>query len=299
MKILIIGCNGFIGSHLANYFISNNTKVIGCDIHKSTSLHVPYSQINNIDPDFNQLFLNESFDFCINASGSASVPYSIQNPAEDFRLNVTNVNLILHAIRNHNNTCGFLNFSSAAVYGNPIQLPIDESMTSAPLSPYGFHKLISEQICSEFYKLYNIKTLSLRVFSAYGPGLQKQLFWDIYNKLKNNKKELILYGSGNESRDFIYIEDLCIAVETLINSANLNGDAINIASGEELKIKDAAKLFIKALNISIEPQFSGEQKKGDPLNWRADISKLNSLGYKPRYNFEKGIHLSGKWLLEN
>ena len=168
MKILIIGSSGFIGSHLHKYFSKNGSEVTGCDIINPVSEDISFILISPENRDFSGLFEKKAYDICINASGSASVPFSINNPAEDFRLNVTNVYLLLHNIRKYQPTCRFLNFSSAAVYGDPGLLPITESISSTPLSPYGFHKMLSENICSEFYKLYQISTCSLRVFSAFG-----------------------------------------------------------------------------------------------------------------------------------
>jgi len=202
MKILIIGSSGFIGSHLVQYFARKGLVVLGCDIRPSSAVNETTVLLPADIHDYTGIFKNQNFDYCINASGSASVPFSIVNPAEDFHLNVANVNLILHAIRNENPACGFINFSSAAVYGNPASLPVKEEAKLAPVSPYGFHKMISEQICAEFWKLYKIRTCSLRVFSAYGPGLRKQIFWDLYQKT-NSSSTIEIFGTGKKSRDFI------------------------------------------------------------------------------------------------
>ena len=93
---------------------------------------------------------------------------------------------ILVAIRDRNSSCKFINFSSAAVYGNPKFLPITENSVCKPLFPYGFHKLQSELLLTEYYNFFGLKTCSLRVFSAYGPLLKKQLFWDLYQKAIQN-----------------------------------------------------------------------------------------------------------------
>ncbi len=295
MKILVVGAAGFIGAHLVEYFLKRGDYVTGCDI---VNVDCAAHQFFVIDPkqqDFSNLFKKNIYDFCINASGSASVTFSIENPAEDFRLNVSNVNSLLHAIRVFNPGCSFINFSSAAVYGNPKVLPIHENTPLSPLSPYGFHKMISEQICFEFYKLYKIKTISLRVFSAFGPELKKQLFWDLYNKSKTSKS-IRLFGTGRESRDFIYISDLCLAVDMLMKNAKFCGQAINIASGTEISISDVAGKFLNAIDPSLTFTFSGEEKKGDPTNWRADISELKKLGFVSQTSFDEGITQMLSWL---
>ena len=153
---------------------------MGCDVVAPAIYDENFLLLDKSNPQFDKIFLQHTFDICINASGSGSVQYSIENPQEDYRLNAKNVFEILSAISKFNTRCRFLNFSSAAVYGNPETNPVSEKTRTKPLSPYGFHKLISEQICAEFYHLNKIKTCSMRVFSSYGEGLHKQLFWDIF-----------------------------------------------------------------------------------------------------------------------
>jgi UDP-glucose 4-epimerase len=297
MRILVIGSSGFIGSHLCKYFIANEHEVLGCDIIPSLDKKLNFLLLSSKDQDFNKVFNNQLYDICINASGSASVPFSITNPAADFRLNVTNVYLLLHNIRKNQPSCRFLNFSSAAVYGNPESLPINENIYSAPLSPYGFHKMLSEHICNEFFKLYRISTCSLRVFSAYGPGLRKQLFWDLVQKVRISET-VELFGSGIESRDFIYIDDLVSAIDIVISNASFTGEAINVAGGKEINIKYAAETFLNLFKPGVELKFSGIAKPGDPLNWEADISKLKSLGFVPRVSFGDGVKRYCEWMRE-
>ena len=101
------------------------------------------------------------------------------------------------------------------------------------------HKLMAEQICQEFNRFWGIRTCCLRIFSAYGPRLKKQLLWDIYQKIKKND-ELVLYGTGNETRDFIYISDIIRIIDMVIQKAEFRGEALNIANGKQIKIKDIA-----------------------------------------------------------
>jgi dTDP-glucose 4,6-dehydratase/UDP-glucose 4-epimerase len=295
MKILIIGSSGFIGSHLVQYFYNLGHLVTGSDIKSTENVITPFILLKNEKTEFSSLFNKSQFDICINASGSASVPFSLENPSEDFRLNVSNVNSILHSIRIENAKCKFINFSSAAVYGNPKTFPIKEGAILSPVSPYGFHKMISEQICNEFSKLYDIRTISLRVFSAYGPGLKKQLFWDFYNK-SLIADEIELFGTGEETRDFIFIDDLCKAVECIIHKAPMNGESINIASGIETTIKSAIETYIQIYKPNLKFSFNGKTKKGDPKNWEADITKLKLYGFIPSTNIHHGLNKYIEWI---
>ncbi len=295
MNILIIGSEGFIGSHARDFF-SESYNVWCVDVVKKEKAE-RYTQIDSENSNFDLIFDKNNFDVCINASGNGSVPISINKPVLDFELNVTNTLKILDAIRTHNPECKFINMSSAAVYGNPTSLPIKETSVLKPLSPYGWHKLYAEQICKEYYYLYNIQTINLRLFSVYGENLKKQLFWDLYHKCLHSK-EVELFGSGSESRDFIYIDDLMQAIDCVIKNGLFNGESVNIASGIETEIKKAASIFIGEINPSLELKFNMIVKPGDPLNWMADIEILNSFGFKSGMSIENGLKNVVKWLKE-
>jgi UDP-glucose 4-epimerase len=295
MKILIIGSEGFIGSNLVSYFTAKGVTVYKCDIVKKQIDDVNYSYYDGTN--FREIFSDVKYDLCINASGAANVSNSIHNPALDFSLNVSHVFNILEAIRGTQNPCKFIQFSSAAVYGNPKHLPINEIDCINPLSPYGFHKWQSEVLCEEFFKLYKIPSVILRIYSVYGVGLKKQLFWDLYNKSKTNN-ELIIYGTGNESRDFIYIDDLSRALDKIIKYNVFDSSIYNVANGEEIFLKNAVNYFFKYLDWNGKYVFSGEKRAGDPLNWNANIDKLRDIGYKQSVSFEDGIQKYCKWLKE-
>jgi UDP-glucose 4-epimerase len=295
MKILIIGSTGFIGSHCFDYF-SKKHEVFSVDTtHFRDRNHYVIDAFN---PNFEEIFKNDKFDVCINCVGSANVAYSFEHPYNDFRLNVSIVINILTAIKQFNADCKFINFSSASVYGNPEVLPINEKASLKPLSPYGFHKLQSEILLTEYHRFFALNTCSLRVFSAYGERLKKQLFWDLYSKTRQSQN-VILFGNGNESRDFIYIHDLIAAIEIVIHKAEFFGEAINVASGIEISIKQAANLFLKLYDSSVDLQFNGEIKIGDPRNWKADISVLSNMGFSPRFNIETGVNNYVQWLKQS
>jgi dTDP-glucose 4,6-dehydratase/UDP-glucose 4-epimerase len=300
MNILVIGANGFIGGNALRFFEDKGHEVTGCDVifEKSLQKHYKTILLNPIQPDFESLFTQIQYDICINASGLAHVGFSFDNPAKDFELNVLNVNKLLVCIRRFNPKCKFINLSSAAVYGNPVKLPISEDADLKPLSPYGFHKLQSEYLLTEYHKFFGLHTCTLRIFSAFGPRLRKQLFWDLYqNTLKGEKLEL--FGTGEESRDFIYIDDLLSAIDLVIDQAAFQGDIINVASGYEIKIKDAVQIFYHLLDPKLTFTFSGKVKIGDPNNWQADIGQLKRLGFSPEYSLEEGLKTYVQWLKES
>lgn len=294
MKILVIGSEGFIGQNCCHYFSANHF-VFQCDIIQKVSSN--YFFLTDFATDISLIIKYCKPDICINASGSANVSFSITHPEKDFELNVTNVQHILDAIRLNAPRCKFINFSSAAIYGNPKSLPIKESDQPNPLSPYGNNKLASEHLLLKYFNTHAISCCSVRIFSVYGIGQKKLLFWDLFQKMRQGNT-IEMHGTGNESRDFIYIEDLSSALDLIIHHAKFNGNAINIANGEEIAIKKATDVFLKQFNWSGSVSFIKDIQQGYPLNWQADISTLKNLGFKPKHTLEDGLIKYSKWLKE-
>lgn len=295
MKILVIGSKGFIGSHCFNYFSKDkNNDVWGCDIILDYNTH-KYISIDAVDSDFLEIFKDRNFDVCINCSGAANVPFSLDKPFNDYKLNTLNVFKILEAIRLHSPECKFITMSSAAVYGNPDNLPIKEEYAGIPVSPYGSHKLMAEMICKEYSKYWNIKTCCLRIFSAYGPGLRKQLFWDLYHKIKNEPTPT-LWGTGGESRDFIFISDIIRIIELAVYNSTFDGQVVNVANGQQITIAEVAECVKNIIGTDKNIIFNNQVRAGDPKNWEADCSIINSWGYSPTVNLKQGVSEYIKWI---
>lgn len=296
MKIIIIGSKGFIGTHCQHYFEALNHQVYGCDV-VTDYVAKRYFQIDATNSDYRNVFEHTSFDVCINCSGAASVPASLQDPLRDYTLNTLNVFKLLDTIRRLQPQIRFINLSSAAVYGNPEYLPIDETHPCRPISPYGHHKVSAEGICKEFSLFWGLQTCSVRVFSAYGPGLFKQLFWDLAQKAQS-ANAVELFGTGEETRDFVYVSDLVAALNIIAEKGSFCGEVYNLASGTETRIADAVSIFYDLYRPSLSYRFIGSNRSGDPLNWRADITKLSSLGFKPSLDLHTGLNNYVQWLNE-
>ena len=293
MKVLIIGSKGFIGSHCVDYF-SQNHEVWGCDV--VLDYNTPrYIFIDSVDSDFLEIFQNHKFDVCINCSGAANVPFSLDKPFNDFKLNALNVFKLLEAIRMHAPECKFITMSSAAVYGNPESLPIVEGQKRMPVSPYGFHKVMAEMICEEYSKFWNTKTCCLRIFSAYGPRLKKQLFWDLYHKI-TEQEEPTLWGTGRESRDFIFISDIVRIIDLAITNSKFDGEVVNVANGKQISISEVAETVCKVIGTEKKVKFNGAERKGDPINWEADIEVIKRWGYQSSVELEDGVRKYITWI---
>ena len=258
MKILVLGSLGFIGSSL-KLALSEKHDVHGADIFNVNTKN--YTSVKNSELLVN-LIKENKYGLIINSSGSANVQFSFDSPFEDYDLNVNNVFLHLNSIKKYAPKTKYLLLSSAAVYGNPKVFPVSENNFTAPISPYGYHKLAAENLCKEFNHIYNIQTLIVRIFSAYGPGLKKQLFWDLHQKYqKSNRVEL--FGTGEETRDFIFIDDLVKALELVMVNSSFENDIINIGSGYSTKIKNVAKVFFDNSSKPVDYFFSNTANRSN------------------------------------
>jgi UDP-glucose 4-epimerase len=218
----------------------------------------------------------------------------MDDPAQDFYMSVPATVHLLNMLRLHAPRCCVIYLSSAAVYGNPETLPISEEFKSAPISPYGFHKLMCEHLCTEFFSIYGLRTIVVRIFSAYGAGLKRQVLWDIC-RMALKETSVTLKGTGNESRDFISVLDISRALSLLAESATFEGDTFNLASGNETTIRTVAGLLVKGLGLDAPVEFDGIVKPGDPVHWRADIQRITQLAFVPTINLEEGVLAYARW----
>lgn len=286
MNIIVVGANGFIGSHLASFFNKN-------EAHNVFAINWREESIVQIK----ELCITHKIDVLINATGSANVALSVKSPSIDFEANVLFHFKLLDMLKDFH--CKYIYFSSAAVYGNTQQSPVLETAAMNPVSPYGWHKYFAEQMCKEFASLYHVQAASLRLFSVYGPGQKKMLFYDLYNKCMLPGNQIELQGSGNDSRDFIYVEDVAIAVEKIIIKAPMQGECYNVASGIERQINEVAKEFVQLAAPHKTISFSGNAIPGYPSNWKADISLIANMGFVAATNFQQGLKQTIQWLQEN
>ena len=299
-SILITGTAGFLGRYVARHFSELGWSVIGID--SSASENAPltnlaaYYTLRLPDSTLNEILQKHQPDVFIHCAGRAAVNLSMSEPTPDFYANTVVNYEVLNALRLNAPHCRFIYLSSAAVYGNPVVLPIAESQTPAPVSPYGFHKLQSEMLCREFTQVYGLPTASVRIFSAYGPGLRRQVLWDTCQKVII-QKTVTLQGTGNESRDFVHALDIAKALRVIACDAPMQGEVYNIATGQEVTIRELATLVLKVLDSDCTLQFDGVVPSGTPLNWQADVSKLEALGFTPSVLLERGVKTFANWCL--
>lgn len=291
-RMVITGIGGFIGRNAKEYF-ENEYEITGIDLaagYNGGGNPVSYYQCNmsKDGAELSTILTDVQPDVILHCAGSANVGASVVNPLADLDGNLHSFYQLLLALRSFEKRPKIIFFSSAGVYGNPKQLPIRETDEPAPISPYGLHKLMCEQLCHYYNTVHGYRIRSIRIFSAYGAGLRKQLLWDIYQKYESSGR-IDLFGTGEETRDFIHIFDVMQAIRLILNYEG-SEEIFHVANGEEVAIADIAKIYAGRLGESTDiVHFNGETKVGDPRNWRADISLLKSLGYKKSVELEQGI----------
>jgi UDP-glucose 4-epimerase len=291
--LLITGVSGFIGAYVAAAAQREGWPVIGIDRIK------PSQPVLDCLTEFQPASLGrESIvgliqrhapAVCIHCAGQASVPQSFEIPLADFEAGPQATIALFEQLRKHAPQCRVVMLSSAAVYGNPRELPIHETHAVAPLSPYGWHKLIAEQLCREYHNLFNLPVAIVRIFSAYGEGLRRQVCWDLCEKFAQ-PSEVVLQGTGVESRDFIHASDIAQGLLAVAERGQMNGRIYNLANGEEVQISQVAEQIRTALGMAERSfHFSGDLPLGTPVRWRADITSVRQLRFAPAQTFATGI----------
>ena len=303
-KILMVtGVAGFLGRTLALYFSRKGWEVVGVDIIKKNDLSISflklYLQLDLPNPQFIQLLKMTKPNVCIHCAGGASVGASFNQPWIDFNQGPTLTYYVLNCLHEVVPQCDFILLSSAAIYGNASSLPVSENIKPDPISIYGFNKLQSEIVSREFNQVYGQPTSIVRIFSAYGPGLCRQVIWDICEK-GITENEVHLHGTGNESRDFIYSSDIARGIELVLTFGKRKNGIYNLACGSQISISDLAALILANLRLENKHViFNGINPIGNPLNLQANIQKIRHLGFSPQISIEKGVNYYTKWFLSN
>lgn len=297
MKVIVTGANGFIGDAVTKELVATGHDVIACVRSKAlphaAAVRVYCGEMSG--PAFQQYLRDEKPDYVVHCAGAASVGASIASPGQDYASNVVLTRNLYACIAVASPSTRVVFMSSAAVYGQPEQLPITESTQCKPISPYGIHKLRCEEIGQWFRENHGLQITDLRIFSAYGPGLKKQVLWDTYQKSLNNPC-VTLGGNGSETRDFVYIRDLTNLVMAIIRDSSWNENQLNVASGESVTIRELAKAFLSELGYRGQLRFSGTISPGSPRFWKADNSKLVELGLRPCFVLEDGLREYVRWI---
>ena len=296
--VLVTGGAGFIGSHLAQELAERNYNVVIIDnlftgkkenieeLVKKDNVEFNQGSVTDV-PLLQSLF--KGVEYVFHQAAIPSVPRSVANPLASHEANVTGTLNVLIAARD-GGVKKVIYASSSSVYGDIPTLPKREDMAPNPQSPYAVTKLTGEYYCQAFQQVYGLSTVCLRYFNVYGPGQDpdSQYAAVIPKFIKRVSEGMppIIFGDGEQTRDFTFIRD---AVEANILFAESNASGVfNIGKGSNISINDLARLVINIVGKNLEPVYQ-DPRPGDIKHSLADIAKAKACGYNPKYTLERGL----------
>ncbi|MBA2524893.1 MAG: NAD-dependent epimerase/dehydratase family protein [Pyrinomonadaceae bacterium] len=302
-SVLVTGGAGFIGSHLVEALVRLGAEVTVLDNLSSGHLKNLVAVKHRVDlrtfdlkrEDIESLLASRNFEMIFHLAGHADVPYSVQNPIQDFEKNALGTLHLIEAIRHLQPQAKVLFASSAAVYGDSSGNSFREEDPTWPIAPYGVSKLTAERYIDVYARSYSLRTASLRLFPVYGPRLSAHVVYDLIRKVFENPHELFIHGDGTQVRDFNYVTNAVEAFLLVAERGRLRGEVYNVAAGEPMRIKDIAQLICEGMSAAPRFIYSGNIGTGVSHQWSADISRLRNLGYHPRVGTAEGLALTVAW----
>lgn len=313
-KILVTGGAGFIGSHIVDRLLNEGFEVTVLDNLDTGHLenlnpHMDKEDFHFIQGDIRDFNLvketMKNMDAVFHEAALASVTLSVENPVLANEINVTGTLNVLK-VASDLHVKRFIFASSAAVYGDS-QFPTKrENMILKPTSPYGVSKLGAEKYVELFHKVYGLETVSLRYFNVYGPRQRFDIncayggaITIFTNRLLKNLPPII-YGDGEQTRDFVYIQDVVEANMLALNAQKAAGEVFNIGTGTNVSLNQLTNTLKERLNRKDLKTVHADPRPTDIRHGYADITKAQKiLGYNPRFSFEEGLTELVNWYTKN
>jgi len=295
--VAITGGAGFIGSNLADELATSNSVIIIDDLStgKKENIarliekdNVTFTQGSILDLNLLQR-LFQGVDYVFHLAALARVPRSIEDPLTTNEVNIKGTLSVLLAARD-NRVRKVIYASSSSMYGDSPTLPQREDMSPSPRSPYALTKLAGEYYCNIFRQIYGLSTVCLRYFNVYGSRQDPQSQYAtvipaFIGRISQNLAPII-FGDGEQSRDFTFIEDV-VQASILAAESNAAG-AYNIGSGKSITINWLAEIILNLMQRDLEPVYE-KPRPGDPRHTLADISEAKGFGYEPKWALEDGL----------
>lgn len=305
MRYLVTGGAGFIGSHIVDRLVSRGDEVIVLDdlsAGKETNLtrvrnkiELRVQTITNLDA---VQAACKGMDYVIHLAARTSVPRSVKNPLETNAANIDGTLNVLVAARDAK-VRRIVYAASSSAYGETETLPKVESMAPAPISPYGITKYVGELYGQVFGRVYGLENVSVRFFNVFGPrqdpSSQYSGVLSRFLLAVQKGEQPVIYGDGEQSRDFTYIENIVDEVLRGCEAQGASGRVFNGGTGARITLNEVIKLLEKITGKTITPKYDAP-RTGDIRHSQADISLANKiLGYKPLVLFEEGLRRTWEW----
>ena len=297
MRVLVTGGAGFIGSHLVNELQRRGHYVrvlddlsSGDPAHLAEGINFNRGDVRDIPKLWSLL---QGVEVVYHLAARVSVPASVLYPREYNDVNVGGTVSLLEACRDVGSIRRVVLASSATVYGDHVRQPVDESMETRPAVPYAVSKVAAEQYLFTIGRLSNFETVALRIFNAYGPGqplppTHAPLIPHMLQQVLG-KGSVVVYGDGNQTRDFVYIDDVVAALISAGQALNVDRQIINVGSGVETSVNEVASIMSAITGYKADLIYNHEAG-GGLARLVADLSKAKQLlGFAPRTRLESGL----------
>nr|WP_300998578.1 NAD-dependent epimerase/dehydratase family protein [Hyphomonas sp.] len=302
--VVIAGGGGFLGSAIARQYIAHGWRVVTLGLGGPTGQTgrqvVHHEGLISRDLLSAAMRQNGKPNLVIHSAGGASVGRSWEDPRGDFELSVASTAEILDFLRQEGKGASLLLVSSAAIYGNQHKTTLSETDPAMPVSPYGLHKHICEQLIMGEARMTGLATAIVRLFSVYGEGLRKQILWDILNRAPaNSEAAMELWGHGGETRDFLHADDAADLIRRAAAAARPGETCIfNGASGRPVSVRDLAAQLLKIAGHETKLVFNGRHREGDPEHLCANPARsFTELGFRPGIQLGEGLKRYVEWFI--
>jgi nucleoside-diphosphate-sugar epimerase len=303
-SFLVTGGAGFIGSHLTEELIRRGERVRVVDSFitgkRENLAHIPGIEL--LEGDLADFEVAQSavagMDYVLHQAAIPSVPRSVQDPITSNRANIDASLNVLVAARDAG-VRRVVYAGSSSAYGNTPTLPKVETMGTAPLSPYALQKLVAEQYCQMFTRLYELQTVTIRYFNVFGPrqdpGSPYSGVISLFIRSLVEGRRPTIYGDGGQTRDFTYVANVVDGVLRACLAPDASGEVINVATGGRISLNELFSALKDLTGASVEPIYA-EGRAGDVRDSQADIGKARRLlGYEPHVTLQQGLEKTVAW----
>jgi UDP-glucuronate 4-epimerase len=311
VRALVTGCAGFIGSHLTESLLGEGASVVGVDCFNDN--YGRKEKLRNLERamdwegfDFvpidlarGDLFdLIDESDAVFHLAAEPGVRPSWGGRFEQYlRNNVQATQHLLEAARRRPQNL-FLYASSSSVYGQAEAFPTPETVLPRPFSPYGLTKLSGEHLCDLYHGNYGVRTVTLRLFSVYGPRQRPDMAFSRFSRAALLDQPIEVYGDGNQTRDFTFVGDVVTAIRLAAEAPGAEGQIFNVGGGSQVSLKGAIELLEEVAGRKLE-LISRESQRGDVRDTCAETARIEgALGFVPSTDLRTGLERELEWMRE-